>query len=307
MQILQFSKALADLTRLRLIRILMEHELAVGEIVEALALKQSRISRHLKILASAGLVEWRRDGQWVFYHASTQGEAGNYLAALSPFVHAEADLDADAAAAARVVAARRRETARFFGSIAEEWDQMRRDTLGGLDIAGLVTSRMHGASTALDLGCGTGGLLTALSQQAESVIGVDNSPEMLDRAREAFGEQAGASGRISLRIGDLEHLPVADGEADFAVMCLSLHHLASPREGIGEAYRALHGGGRFVLADFDKHEVEAMRTESGDRWLGFAPGDVRTWLEKVGFSIVNEDRFELPSGLRLRVFEAAKH
>lgn len=306
MQILHFAKALADLTRLRLVRVLRDYELSVGEIVEALALKQSRISRHLKILSDAGLVEWRRDGQWVFYSATTSGAAGAYLDAVDSFIRSEDSLTADANAAAHVVAARRRETARFFGAIAGDWDRMRHETLGGLDIASLVTSRMKNIQTAADLGCGTGGLLSSLAAKAQTVIGVDNSPEMLDRAREAFGEKAEASGTVSLRIGDLEHLPLADGEADFAVMCLSLHHLATPREGIIEAYRALAGGSRFILADFEKHEMEAMRTESGDRWLGFAPEDIRTWLLNIGFSIVNEDRFDLPSGLALRVFEAVK-
>ncbi|NJB68142.1 ArsR family transcriptional regulator [Desulfobaculum xiamenense] len=306
MQILNFAKAIADPTRLRLMSILHEHELAVGEIVEVLSLKQSRISRHLKILSDAGLVQSRRDGQWVFYTGTPRGEARRFLDAIDSFVRNEEELAEDATRATRVVAARRKETARFFGSIAGDWDRIRHETLGGLDIAGIVAKRMHGATTAADLGCGTGGLLNALATHAQRVIGVDNSTEMLERARESFGERAGASGSVSLRIGDLEHLPLADGEADFAVMCLALHHLASPVEGVREAHRALAPGSRFILADFERHELESMRTESGDRWLGFDPDTVRAWLTDTGFTIANEDRFDLPSGLGLRLFEAVK-
>ncbi|SKA74552.1 ArsR/SmtB family transcription factor [Desulfobaculum bizertense] len=306
MRILHFSKALSDETRLRLLRVLYDFELSVGELVEVLQLKQSRISRHLKILSEAGLLVSRRDGQWVYYRATESGAAGEYLSLLDEFITGEAALQEDADAAAQCVAARRQETAEFFGAIAEDWSQLRQKTLGGLRVEELVLSRMESVRCAVDLGCGTGELLASLAHKAARVIGVDNSPEMLAEAHRLFGEHAEASGRVSLRIGDLEHLPLADGEVDFAVMCLSLHHLAAPREGISEAFRVLSHSGRFVLLDFEKHEEESMRTESGDRWLGFAPEVVQAWLKGIGFEIAHEDRLPLPSGLVLRVFEALK-
>lgn len=305
--LLDLAKALADETRLRLLRVLLEHELAVGEIVRALGLGQSRISRHLKILAGAGLLVSRRDGQRVYYAAPESGPQRAFLGALAPFL-ADPALDADARAAARAVARRAEHTSAFFAAHAGAWDELREQSLGGLDLAEEILARMpRGVATAADLGCGTGALLHAMRPRAGRVIGVDSSAEMLARARRAFGAEAdGAAPGVSLRIGDLEHLPLGDGEADFAVMSLALHHLPSPRLGLAEAHRVLAPGGRFVLVDFEPHADESMRERYGDNWLGFDPARVQGWLAAAGLHTDETTRYPLPSGLALRLYGAVK-
>ncbi|BBD09610.1 ArsR/SmtB family transcription factor [Desulfovibrio ferrophilus] len=304
--ILHFSKALADATRLRLARILMDHELSVGEIVAVLGLSQPRISRHLKIMAEAGLLVSRRDGQWVFYGAAESGEGRDYLDAVGPFLSRDDDLGRDAETASRVVAERRSHSRHFFERHAREWDRLRDSTLGGFDVAAEILARMPETSVAADLGCGTGGLAKVLRERASRVIGVDNSQEMLARAREVLSASGESADSVSLRIGDLEHLPLADAEAGFAVMCLALHHLPSPERGIQEALRVLTPGSRFVLVDFEQHTDESLRESAGDHWLGFAPERIEGWLSSAGFAIVENTRFPLPSGLTLRLYEAEK-
>ncbi|MBU1003214.1 MAG: metalloregulator ArsR/SmtB family transcription factor [Proteobacteria bacterium] len=316
--ILNYSKALADATRLRLARILLDHELSVGELVAVLGLSQPRISRHLKIMAEAGLLASRRDGQWVFYSAAESGEGREYLDAVGQFLRRDPALAADAEAAARVLAERRRRSRHFFERHAEDWDRLRDSTLGGFDVAAEILACMPETRVAVDLGCGTGGLLKVLRNRASQVIGVDNSQEMLARARQVLlGNEEGSAGRfadagltgdarVSLRIGDLEHLPLADAEAGFAVMCLALHHLPSPERGIREAHRVLGSGSRFVLVDFEQHTDETLREGAGDHWLGFAPERIEGWLSSAGFAIVDNARFPLPSGLTLRLYEAEK-
>lgn len=306
MQLLTYSKALADETRLRLARVLLVHELSVGELVRALGLRQSRISRHLKILAAAGLVSARRDGQWVYYSAAENGGARAYLDAVAPFFDdGPGTFAADTDAAAREVRQRARRTEAFFDSHAEKWDDLRERTLGGLDLAALILSHLPEADTAADLGCGTGALLEHLRGRAARVIGVDSSSRMLDQAREFFAGN-GAAADVSLRIGDLEHLPLRDAEADAAVMSLALHHLPSPAHGVAEAHRVLTPGGTFVLVDFEKHDDETMREQYGDNWLGFSPGRVEKWLSGAGFDLQESTRHPLPSGLALRVYAAVK-
>ncbi len=304
--ILTFSKAMADETRLRLTAVLLSHELSVGEIVQALGLKQSRISRHLKILSNSGLVGARRDGQWVFYSAAPNGLGREYLDLLAPLMARDEALSADVAAAARIVAARAKASARFFDEIADDWEALRSEVLGDLDLVAEVKARMPQVTAAADLGCGTGRLLGSMAERAEKIIGVDNARGMLDQARRNLAVDAARDTHTSLRIGELEHLPLRDGEVYFAVMCLALHHLSSPVRGVKEAARVLAPGGRFLLADFEKHEDETMRTRLGDRWLGFTPDEVDAWFSEAGFAITETVSFPLASGLVLRLVEGEK-
>lgn len=308
--ILHYSKALADATRLRLARVLLDHELSVGEMVAALQLSQPRVSRHLKIMAEAGLLSSRRDGQWVFYSAAQDGGGAEYLAAVAPLLRADDAFGPDAEAAAEAVAERRSRSRRFFERHAGDWERLRDDTLGGFDLASEIVSRMPRVDVAADLGCGTGALTRRIMTRAERTIGVDNAPPMLERAREALARESklAADGQpgASLRIGDLEHLPLADGEARFAVMSLALHHLPSPERGIAEAARVLAPGSRFLLVDFEQHTNESLRESAGDHWLGFAPERIEGWLSGAGFAIVDNARFPLPTGLALRLYEAEK-
>ena len=117
-----------------------------------------------------------------------------------------------------------------------------------------------------------------LAERAAAVIGVDSSPSMLGLA-----ERRSAGHAIGVRMGELEHLPMADGEADFAVICLTLHHLPDPAAALAEARRVLAPAGRLVVIDFTAHEDESMRRRFGDRWLGFSREKLSEWLERAGF------------------------
>jgi ArsR family transcriptional regulator len=284
---LPWFKALADETRLRLARILSRHELSVGEIVLALGMGQSRISRHLAILVGCGLLKSRRDGAWTFYSAATEGREADFLSCLAPYLDA-AGPEADLRAVDEVLRERRLETRRFFNTIASDWTTLRREVLGETDLAALVRAVMPASvARAADLGCGPGDLLPVLAERAETVIGVDSSPSMLSLA-----ERRTAGLAVGVRMGELEHLPMADGEADFAVLCLTLHHLPDPAAALAEARRALAAAGRLVVIDFTPHEDESMRRRFGDRWLGFSRKKLTDWLDRAGF--VLEDWSEHP-------------
>jgi ArsR family transcriptional regulator len=357
---LECLKALADATRLRLFNVLLHHELNVNELVAVMDMGQPRVSRHLQILAAAGLVRSRREGLWVFYAAdrarigagggqaegpnglgrapasedrkrianvaartaarsaareSAAGEAGvpeavlPEIAATPLAVFAEAvaglldeePFGADLARAARVARERNQPVRRFFNAIAHDWERLSGELLGGVDLPALLAERMGSCGVVADLGCGTGEAMAALLGRARRVIGVDGSAEMLARARLRFAQAASA---VSLRIGELEHLPLSDGEADCAVMSMVLHHLPDPRAGLAEALRILRPGGRLLVADFLLHGAEDLRRTHGDRWLGFDPDELRSWLETVGFVAHEPERMDLAHGLRLQIVRA---
>jgi ArsR family transcriptional regulator len=114
------------------------------------------------------------------------------------------------------------------------------------------------------------------------------------------------SDSVSLRIGELEHLPLRDGETDFGIMSMVLHHIVHPEAAISEAARILRPGGGFLLVDFLLHDNESMRTDYGDRWLGFADADVVAWIESAGFELVSKDAFSVNKGLVVNIFKAKK-
>ena len=297
-----FFKALSDATRLRIFGLLLAEELNVNEIIAALAMGQSRVSRHLKILADSGLVKSRRDGLWVYYSAVEAGPGRSFIGAVRPWVEKEESLSRDLARIRQVRKESARETSRFFDSVAVDWEAMKRNILGRLDLDIVVLEKMEKCRVAVDLGCGTGGLLPVLRKEADLVIGVDNSRKMLKTALNRFPPEQG----YDLRIGEMEHLPLRDGEADFVLMSLVLHHLSSPFVGIGEANRILKSGGMFMIIDLGKHENEVLRKKYGDRWLGFRTGEIAKWLSAAGFRLKEKEQFGLNKGLKAELFLAVK-
>ena len=303
---LSYFKALSDETRLRLVHILLHYELSVNELVRILSMGQSRISRHLKILSEAGLLTSRRDGLWVFYCAAPAGEAREFLRAVLPFMHADAAMSADLRAAAHTIEERARSTRQFFNAIAEDWDELNREVLGGFDLpAAVCAAAPRDCGVAVDLGCGTGAVLERLQSRARTLVGVDGSARMLDMCRRRFAPSALADeSRLSLRIGELDHLPLRDQEADFVCINLVLHHLSDPEDGLREVRRILAPGGRLFVADFLRHDDEAMRSRYGDRWLGFDEDHLTGGLRRAGFRILSCTRQPVGRGLSLLLVSA---
>lgn len=296
MQLLRQFKALGDETRLRLLALLLGQEMSVGELSGVLAVGQPGVSRHLRILAEAGLVTVRRDGQWAFYRTAQ----GPLLACLGPLVAAEASLAEDLARAEQVRSSRNREAAQRFDALAPQWDRLARDLLGGFDLpealAGTLTTALAAPlGVVADLGCGPGEFLAHMAGVARQAIGVDQSPGMLAAAR------ARLAGRenISLRMGQLEHLPLADGEADVAVLSLALRQVEDPSVVLAEAWRILRPGGCLLVAELDRHQREDLRATLGDRRLGVAEDELREWLAAAGFAAPEVRRIPLATGLGL--------
>jgi SAM-dependent methyltransferase len=297
-------KALADETRIRILNLLRDQELSVNEIAGILEMGQSRISRHLKILTDRGFLACRRDGLWAFYTVPPKGDGRRLLDAFGFLLKNQPDLRSDRGRARKIMDERSAVSARFFNSLAGDWDRIKREILGPLDIYREIEEWIPSGGVVADLGCGTGGLLLSIGEKVRRAIGVDNSPKMLEQARRRF---VGQSERIEIRMGELEHLPLRDQEVDAVVINMVLHHLPSPLEGFAEANRALKPGGTLVVTDFIKHSREQMRSRFGDRWLGFRPDELTAWFHEAGFSVKNTKRLPVKGGLELQIYCSQKH
>lgn len=307
---LKALKALADETRLRIAIILWHYELSVNELVSLLNMGQSRISRHLKILTEAGILQARRDGLWIFYKAVTSETEDTAFDKefLEHIFHTIAkDTKEDLDMASRIIEARAMKTRQFFNTIADDWDELNREVLGDFSLPNTIKQYVpEHCHVAVDLGCGTGEVLGKLLEVSNEVIGVDGSQRMLELARRRFSDNDHALAKLSLRIGELDHLPLRDSEANFACINLVLHHLSEPQLAINEISRILMPNGFVFITDFIQHKVENMRQTYGDRWLGFSTETLEAYLKSAGFTPVHHIKQEVRMGLKIHLLLAQK-
>ncbi|PNG28028.1 ArsR family transcriptional regulator [Methylocella silvestris] len=284
--VLNALAAAGEATRLRLLALLAEAELTVTEIVTILGQSQPRVSRHLRLLAEAGLVERHREGSWVFFLMSQHGPAAGFARDIVARLNAEEPLlGADRARLAEVRQARAEQAARYFAAHAANWDELRamhlpeeRVEAAIVDIVG--KSPIHAL---LDLGAGTGRMLELLAPLAARAVGVDQSPQMLAVARARL-ERAGLR-NTQLRQGDIYALPVEPDHYDLVVMHQVLHYLDDPLRAIREATRALRPGGRLLIVDFAPHQEEHLRAAHAHRRLGFAGEEVAGFMQASGLDV----------------------
>lgn len=295
MDMLETLKALADPCRLRLVAVLLSGEFTVQELTGIMRMGQSRISRHLKILTDAGVLSVKRQGTWSYYRVG--GESRFFAAirsAIEQGVEALPERSGDLAAVAAVLEERRRRSQEFFDRHARQWDDLARTLLPVPDYREELLALVPRGGTVVEIGIGTGWLLSALAARAERVIGVDHSIAMLEETRRRLA-LAGLAG-IELRLGEMTHLPLPDREADCAVLNMVLHHAADPPAVLREIGRVLSPGGVVVLADLARHEREWVRERLADQWLGFGEKELKEWLKEAGFVDVRCERMEGVAG-----------
>ncbi len=283
---LKIYKALADETRLRLMRLLSRGPLNVNEVIGIMQMGQSRVSRHLKILAEAGLVTSRREGTWIYYEEIPNGDGlvSDTLANLSAHEKELCSYSEDVQRLEASIESRRERTRAYFDSLRDPSAFLQHPSLNGDYYREVAVSLLpRDCETVLDMGTGSGLLLPHLLERSESVIAVDSSTTMLDLAKRAAGRQ---SERCDFRLGDLEHLPVADGEVQSVMACMVLHHISRPADVLAEAYRTLTPGGHVVIVDLNQHQDESLRERLADLWLGFQPSQVKRWLKEADFEVV---------------------
>ena len=290
--LIDLLRALADPTRLRIMRLLTRMELAVGELAQVLDQSQPRVSRHIRILAEAGLAERRREGSWVFVRGIA-GTGGPPLAGAvaglidrgegsDPAFAAQAE--ADRLRLGQIRSAREARAADYFARHAGQWDVLRllhsADATVEAALARLLESSPLGR--VLDVGTGTGRMAELFEPAAEMVVALDNSPEMLRLARARL--QHLPPGRVELVQGDFAALPFADADFDTVLFHQVLHYAQSPEAVLAEAARVTRPGGRVAIVDFAPHDREELRSAHAHVRLGFGDEQVHALLSAAGFA-----------------------
>jgi ubiquinone/menaquinone biosynthesis C-methylase UbiE/DNA-binding transcriptional ArsR family regulator len=282
-------RAAGEDTRLRLLALLAEGELTVSDLTDILGQSQPRISRHLKLMGEAGLLERHREGAWAFFKLAESGAGG----ALAHWIVERLDdsdplLAADKARLAAVRAARTETAQLYFDRHAADWDRIR--SLHAPDEAVEQAIRQavgnEPVGSVLDLGTGTGRMLALLSPQAKRLTGVDANHAMLAVAR-ANLEAAGLR-RVELRQGDIHAPPVERDAFDLVMIHQVLHFLDDPARALREAAALLAPGGRILIVDFAPHGLEFLREAHAHRRLGFAHEQMRAWLAEAGLDCERE-------------------
>jgi ArsR family transcriptional regulator len=299
-------QALADPTRLRILALLRLMELSVGELAQVLGQSQPRVSRHLKILADAGVLERRKEGSWVFL---TLGEAER----VEPMFElidgwsdpgTEALFAADVARLEVVRADRAEAAARYFTAHAGIWDQIRSLHVAEADVEKAIdrTLGKRPLGRLVDIGTGTGRMIELFAPRAAYSIGIDKSSEMLRLARVKL-EAAGISS--SLRQGDMYALPLQDEGADCVIIHQVLHYAHSPAAAISEAARVLSPGGTLLIVDFAAHGREELRETDAHIRLGFDDDSMSAWFAAAGLTMNHVEH--LPGGeLTVTLWRGAK-
>jgi ubiquinone/menaquinone biosynthesis C-methylase UbiE len=287
MEVVRTLKALADPLRLRILAVVAEDELTVGEVQDVVASVQSSVSRNLAILRDAGFVQDRKEGTSVYFSVrenmpeparelfkSLQGRLGKLP---------EAKRDQS-----RLEECRRRRLHRsqnYFESVAGDWERIRKsyfdDRVASLAIEKLLPQDLLLA----DIGCGTGTLTFELARFARSVVGVDLSQQMLRRARAIA--KARELGNVEFRLGNALELPLTSQSVDAAFCVMVLHFLTDPQRAIAELCRITRAGGSVIIVDLVQHNQQWMREQMAHRWLGFDRTSVEQWLHKGGAKTVD--------------------
>jgi ubiquinone/menaquinone biosynthesis C-methylase UbiE/DNA-binding transcriptional ArsR family regulator len=280
---LAIFRALADPTRLRILALLRRMELSVGELAQVLGQSQPRVSRHVRILADAGLTDRRREGSWVFLGLGPSATAP-LLATIAGARDDSADRweVADAARLDAVHADRAAAAQAFFDARAAEWDAIRSLHVAEGEVEGAIQKMLGDAPVGrlVDIGTGTGRMIELLGPGTSSAIGIDRSPEMLRFARARMG-RAGIE-RVDLRQGDMYALPLEDASADTVVLHQVLHYAQAPAAAIAEAARLIGADGRLLIVDFAAHDREDLRDREGHARLGFDDDQMGHWFAAAG-------------------------
>ena len=292
--LLDIFRALADPTRLRIIALLREMELAIGELAVVLDQSQPRVSRHVRILVDAGLIERRREGSWVFLRIVEGGPVGEAIARAEswPYSAREALVIAhDARRLAAIRAERAAAAARYFAEHAAEWDAIRSRHVAESEVEAAMLAMMHNRRLGhlLDIGTGTGRMAEIFAPTARRITALDRSPEMLRIARAKLADQ---DVPVDLVQEAFLNLPLGDACIDSIVIHQALHFAHEPDRVIAEAGRVLRGGGHLLIVDFAPHEDEDLRNVAAHARLGFSDAQIRGWLASAGMGLETSQTLE---------------
>jgi ubiquinone/menaquinone biosynthesis C-methylase UbiE/DNA-binding transcriptional ArsR family regulator len=285
-QLVETLKAAGETTRMRLLALLSAGDLTVTDLTDILGQSQPRISRHLKLLLEAGLIERYQEGAWAYFRLKREGaEAGVAAELLKTLSFADAVVARDGERLAAVKLERAARASAYFTRNAAEWDEIRTLHVSEEKVEAALVELVGAkpVDSLLDLGTGTGRILQLLDGKYRKAVGVDASRDMLSVARTNLDKSGTA--RASVRHGDIFNLPLEGQDFDLITIHQVLHFLYDPQAAIAEAARVLRPGGRLAIIDFAPHELEYLREAHAHQRLGFSHEVMAGWLAKAGLQV----------------------
>jgi ubiquinone/menaquinone biosynthesis C-methylase UbiE/DNA-binding transcriptional ArsR family regulator len=286
-QLLAALKAAGEATRLRVLALLERGELNVTDLTLILGQSQPRISRHLRLLDEAGLIERFREGSFVYCRLAQKEIIGELVNRLIGLLDAKDEvLRDDRQRAARIKAERIEASQIWFKANAAKWDQIRSLYVAESKVEEAMLEMLHADKSGdqfgllFDLGTGTGRVLELFADKVEQAIGIDASHSMLEYARSRLAGKKFE--HCQLRQGDLIDIAYNDGLADIVILHQVLHFLIEPEKAVREAARLLQPGGQLLIVDFAPHNLDFLREEFAHERLGFSDQQMSVWLKKVG-------------------------
>lgn len=308
--LLNIMRALADPTRLRIVFLTLRLELSVGELVQILGQSQPRVSRHIRILDEAGILQRRKEGSWVFLRpgAILTGGRLDALFASTDLTQARA-FQRDLARLEEVRAARTEMAATYFAGHAEEWDSLRSLHVAESEVEDAIRRILHSAplGAVLDIGTGTGRMIELFASDADRFVALDNSTEMLRLARAKLGNLASdVASRVEIMLGDFNALPLDEAAFDTIIFHQVLHYAQHPEGVLAEAARVLAPKGRLIIVDFAAHDREELRTVHAHARLGFADELIAKAFEANGIQLSHQVALD-GGALAVKIWMGEKH
>lgn len=294
-------RACAEPTRLRILALAGQGTFCVSELVDILGQSQPRLSRHLRLMCDAGVLERTQEGANAWFGLPTEARmsTGTARLILERLPSDDPILEADRRQAARVLAERARTATESFARSGAAWDEMSELGLPTADVESAVVALLPSTPGRLiDIGTGTGRMLEYLAPRISTGLGIDASRQMLALARARLARPD--LGHCGVRLADMYRLPLPDGAFDAAIMHMVLHHAEDPGAAVKEAARVLRPSGRLVVVDLAPHTDIVCIKRLAHRWPGFTDQTVRTWLCAAG--LTNQPQCGIPGPLEVRIW-----
>lgn len=298
-------KASGDPLRLNVLRALSNDSFGVLELAQIFAIGQSGMSHHLKVLSQAELVATRREGNAIFYRRALPDHlrlGGKLHAALLEAVDGLA-LPGEVQARIGQVQQRRAAASQDFFQRTEEKFRAQQDLIAGLaqyreSLLALLDKLSFAAhATALEVGPGDGEFLPELARRFAQVTALDNSPAMLELARQVCVRERLAN--VNLQLADA--LSAADAQADCVVLNMVLHHFSDPAAALGQLAERVKPGGSLLVTELCSHDQGWAREACGDLWLGFEQDDLARWASAAGLAPGDSLYVGLRNGFQIQV------
>ena len=294
-ELLAGLKAIAETTRIRILFALSHGELNVSELTYVLGQSQPRVSRHLKLMAEAGLLTRHKEGNWVLFRLRGEGLSGALARSLVDMLPGKDDLlSGDLARLAEVRRQREEKAAAYFSANAAQWSELRSLHVDEANVEHAMRKLVGSAAVdvLVDLGTGTGRVLELFGSLAKHLHGIDASREMLAIARANLEKNNRRNAQ--LRQSDIYALPLADNMADIVTIHQVLHFLDEPQKALLEARRILKPDGKLLLVDFAPHDLEELREQHAHRRLGISAEKMTAWLARAGLELLRHEVLDPP-------------